>query len=152
MEPSTYVIKGRPKVKSLAVAAGISLAGMLLVGLATVFAWGDIPVIGGLGAAGVGIGLVLTTQEAARKASVEARMNADGFLLLSSRTQFGLEWKDVSRVSMRGNELVLRDKKGHEAKVVAPPGSEPAELDNLAQAMARHLDASRGYGQPPVNP
>ena len=118
---------------------------MLLTALGTVFAWGDIPVIGGLGMAGVGIGLALTTQEAARKASVEARLNDQGFLLVSSRTQFGLEWKDVSRVTMRGNELVLRDKKGHDVKVVAPPGSEPGELDGLAQALAQRLDDSRGY-------
>ncbi len=147
MDASTYVIKGRPKVRSLAIAAGVAVAGMLLVLLGTLFNWGEIPAIGGLGMAGVGIGLALTTQEAARKASVEARMNADGFLLASSRTQFGLEWKDVSRVSMRGPELVLRDKKGHEIKVVAPPGSEPGELEGLAQAMARRLDESRGYGR-----
>ncbi len=145
MDASTYVIKGRPKVKSLAIAAGVSLGGMLLVGLAALFAWGDVPVIIGLGLAGIGIGLALTTQEAARKASVEARMNDQGFLLVSSRTRFGLEWKDVARVSMKGNELVLRDRKGHDIKVIAPPGSQPEELDGLAGAMARHLDASRGY-------
>lgn len=144
---TTIQIKGRPKVKTLAYSAGIALAGMAVLALTLAFNWGESAVTIGLALAGLGIGFVIVAQEAARKSSVVARLDEDGFLLSSSRTRYGLPWKDVRRVSMAGNRITIRDNKGQDASVVAPPGAGPEELDALAAEMIRRLDASRGYGQ-----
>ena len=121
------------------------MVGMAILGLTVLFQWDTAVATVGMAVAGVGIGLVLITQEAARKASVMARLDDAGFALVSSRTRFGLAWSDVKKVSMAGNQLIIRDARRQEVKVVAPPGSRPEELESLAAAMAARLDASRGY-------
>jgi hypothetical protein len=142
---STFEIKGRPRVRSLAAAAGFAVVGMAIMGLTVLFKWDVTFATVGMAVAGVGIGLVLVTQEAARRAGVMARLDDAGFALVSSRTRFGLAWSDVKKVSMAGNQLIIRDAKGQEVKVIAPQGSRPEELDSLAAAMVAKLDASRGY-------
>ncbi len=145
MATTTFQIRGRAKVRSLAIAAGVSEVGIVLMGLVALLQLDSVWLTVGLVLAGVGIGMVLVTQDTARKSSVMARLDEKGFALVSSRTRFGLAWTDVKRVSMVGRELIIRDNKGQDAKVIAPPGSKPEELDNLAAAMAEHLDQSRGY-------
>ena len=145
MKASSFEIKGRANARSLFRAAALSVLGMILMGLVAIFRWDANVALVGMAIAGVGIGLVLVSQDAARKSSVVAMLDDNGFQLASSRTKFGLPWTDVKRVSMAGNELIIRDYKGQEVKVVAPPGSQPGELNDLAVAMAARLDASRGY-------
>ena len=146
MEAQTFKIEGRAAVRSLALSAGLSVLGMLLLLVRLAIpSLGDGTLWIGLALAGVGIGLVITAQEAARRSSVLAILSDEGFTLTSSRTRFGLPWADVRAVSMGANTLIVRDKNRQEVKVIAPPGSRPGELDALAAAMASRLDASRGY-------
>ncbi len=146
MSATTVIeIKARAKVKTLAYSAAISVAGMIIMGLTAAFAGGDGALTVGIILAGLGIGLVMMAQEQARKASVTARLNDEGFLLSSSRTNYGLEWKDVRRVSMGTNQITIRDAKGQEGSVLAPPGAGLDELEALAAEMVKRLDASRGY-------
>ena len=148
VEAQTFKIEGRAAVRSLALSAGISVLGMALLALRLVVpSLGEPAVWIGVALAGVGIGLVITAQEAARKSSVKAVLTDQGFTLISSRTRFELPWSDVRKVSMTANELIVRDKHRQEVKVISPPGSRPEQLDALAAAMAARLDASRGYRQ-----
>ncbi len=150
MSPSTLEIKGRPHVRALAGAAGLSLLGMATMGLTAALKLDAVFATVGMVVALGGIGLLLLAQEAARKSGVMVRLDDAGFALVSSRTRLGLAWSDVKKVSIAGNRLIVRDAAGKEVTIVAPPGARPGELDALADAMATHLDASRGYHAGPL--
>jgi len=123
---------------------------MAVMGLTAALKWDtSVATVGMIIALG-GIGLLILAQEAARKSGVLVRLDDDGFALVSSRTRLGLAWSDVRKVSLAGNRLIVRDAAGREVAIVAPPGARPGELDSLADAMAGHLDASRGYHSGPL--
>ena len=132
-------------VRSLAIAAAVSVVGIVLMILASAFNWGSVGVTIGVLMAGVGLLVVVLAQEASRRASVTATLNDDAFILVSNKNRIALPWSDVRQVAMSANTLIVRDTAGREIKVLAPPGSESAELDSLAAAMAQRLDADRGY-------
>ncbi len=145
MSASTFEIPGRPHLRTLAIAAGVAVLGMLLLTLTALFDWGQGGVTLGVALAGLGIGLVIVSQESARRSGVKARLDDQGFVLASNRTHYAKAWKDIAKVTMSANRLTLKQTDGHEVAIVAPPGSRPEELDRLAHALATHLDADRGY-------
>ena len=145
MSVASYQIRGRVSVPGAAVTASVSVVGVALMLAASALGWGSVWVTVGVIVVALGAVLLLFVVNAARRANVTATLNDDAFVLVGAGTQVALAWRDVRQVSMSANTLIIRDDSGREIKVVAPPGSRPEELDTVAAAMAKRLDADRGY-------
>lgn len=144
MTQTVHVIRARPPLRALALGAVGTVVGLGLVLVGTLASWA-LPSVAGWVLVVVGLGLFAAAWLAARRARVQVVLDDAGYRLDGPDGTSSVEWADVSRVTRAPDRLVLYAKNGIVTELVAPSSSR-ADLDAIGTDMARHLDASRGYG------
>jgi hypothetical protein len=144
MTQTVHVIGARPPLRALALGAVGTSVGLGLVLVGSLAGW-TLTSVAGWVLVVVGLGLFVAAWLAARRARVQVVLDDTGYRLDGPDGPSSVEWADVSRVTRAADRLVLYAKNGIVTELVAPTSSR-ADLDAIGADMARHLDASRGYG------
>ncbi|WP_420176712.1 hypothetical protein [Luteococcus sp. OSA5] len=148
-EPRTYVLKPRPPVRAFVIAAALTLVGALLVSIAqsadASLLWvvlASIILIAGLALAGMAAWSMVTMRTFIDLAS-------DGYRIHGPGVDKSGGWEDVTKVttSAQGSHLTLYHGEVGRTHVICPGGGEDPEMVALVEAVAKHLDANRGYGE-----
>lgn len=146
-------LPARPPVRAFAVSAGLALAGGLCLLVGDQLGWGILGLIAGwlllcLAVVLAGLGLY-----AMRSMRVQVELSAAGYAFRRGRQVTAGRWADVVRAtgSERGDRITLHH--GDDTRtVLAAPGGPGPVMNELANAISRHLDADRGYGVPAEGP
>lgn len=129
----------------MALAAGVAFLGMVVLVLGSVFQWGGASMVVGVGAAVLGTLLVGLTWVAAGRRGLTATVADQGLVLTAGGQTTTQDWASMRAVTMGANSLTLKRVDGEDLAIVVPPGSDSRQLDALAHALAKRLDADRGY-------
>lgn len=140
-------LPARPPVRAFAISAGLALAGGLCLLVGDQLRW---PIVGQvigwllLASAVVLAGLGLYAMRAMR---VQVELSAAGYAFRRGSQLTAGRWADVERAtrSVRGDRITLHLADDNRTVLTAPGGPGPV-MDELANAISRHLDADRGYG------
>lgn len=144
MSQTVHVIRARPPLRALVLGAVGTVVGLGFVLVGSLAGW-PAPLVAGWVLVVVGLGLFGAAWLAARRARVQVVLDEDGYRLDGPHGASTVRWADVARVTRAADRLVLYAKDHSITELVAPASSR-ADLDAIGADMARHLDASRGYG------
>jgi hypothetical protein len=144
MTQTVHVIRARPPLRALALGAVGTVVGLGLVLVGSLAGWTG-PSVAGWVLVVVGLGLFGAAWLAASRARVQVVVDDTGYRLDGPDGTSTVQWSDVTRVTRAADRLVLYSRDGIITELVAPASS-LADLDAIGADMARHLDASRGYG------
>jgi len=144
MTQTVHVIRARPPLRALVLGAVGTVVGLGLVLVGSLAGW-TAPSVTGWVLVAIGLGLFGAAWLAARRAWVQVVLDDVGYRLDGPDGTSTVRWADVARVTRAADRLVLYARDGIITELVAPASSR-ADLDAIGADMARHLDASRGYG------
>lgn len=143
----TFELVPRPPVRAYALAGLIAAVGAVLAVVASSAGWGSGAVALGLALLVAGVVLLAAAVVAARRMRVRVDLTESGYHISGPGGDREGPWSEVSRITLAadGHRLTLHHSPEHRTLLVTPNGPHDAELERLGQAMARRLDADRGY-------
>lgn len=142
--PDQFVIDPRPPVRAFAVAAVLALAG---AGVAVIPAPGlgqTLLIILGLLCIVGAVALVVAAVTAARRQRVVVELGETGYKVDGPSGISTGTWTDVTRVTASPGRITLHQGDDERVHLVAATGQTP-QLDAIASAISKRLDADRGY-------
>lgn len=146
MADSSYVIKHRPPVRALLIAAVTSVVGAALLVLAMTYQWHvALSVTGGVLVA-VGLLLFVLGLLAMNRGQATLTFTRDGYQLTTPQGTDGGNWADVTRVTQSGDGHRVTIFDGDEARhtLAFSPGS-TAEIEKVLADLSARLDKAKGY-------
>lgn len=139
------MIRPRPPVRAFALAAVAVLLGAALLVAGSALGWGVVVTVIAVVVMVAGVALALVAIGAARRQAVTVSFDSDGFRVVppAGETHAG-PWTSVTKVTGAPGRLTLHQGDERRTHLIVPAGSD-ADLDAIAAAIGRHLDADRGY-------
>ena len=114
-------------------------------GLLVEFGLGEVVAVDDVAGAASELGLAVLAVVAARRQTVTVTFDASGFRVHDpSGREHGGTWAAVNRVTAAPGRITLHEGDERRTHLIVPAGSD-ADLDAIAAAIGRHLDADRGY-------
>ena len=151
MSTTTHILRLRPPVRTLALAAAFAVVGAVFVVAPEAFSWDVITRFIGLGFLVVCVLLLALAGFAMSRGRMRIELDDAGYRIEGGTGARPGNWADVVRVTRAEGQIVLYDRDGA-ATVLGRPRGGLGDLDSLGTDIARRLDASRGYGSVPFGP
>jgi hypothetical protein len=146
VQPTTHVVRQRPPIRALALAASGMIAGAALLLLADLLRWPLAVTVAGAVVLLAGAALFVAAWWVARSRRVEVLLDEHGYRISGPGVLQSGAWADIERVTSAADRLTLHRKDGVAARLVVPTGA-AADLVALGQDIASRLDEDRGYGR-----
>lgn len=144
MAEDAFVINPPPPVRAYALAAHGAVIGGALTVISASQAWPVLVTVLGVVLLAASVGLVAFAWAFTRRFRVRLVLDPHGYRVESRDGVRSGSWKQVSRVTAGSNSITLHQ--GPEERVRLVSSANRAEqLDAVAAAIGRHLDAHRGY-------
>lgn len=149
MSTTRHVMKPRPPLRAFGTAAVLAIVGMGFVVAPDVFGWD--PIVRAIGIAFLVLGLAVLglAMVAMRRLRVEIVLDDAGYRVAAPTGTRAAPWTDVVRVTRAERRLIVYGRDGTRTLMTHPRGG-AGDLDALGADIARRLDSSRGYGNPPL--
>ena len=146
-EVDTFELVPRPPVRAYALASLIAAAGAVLTVVSSSAGWGAPATAFCLALLIAGVVLLVAAVVAASKMRVRVSLTDAGYEVTGPGGDRSGTWKDVSRITLAadGHRLTLHHSPEKRTMLVTPWGAHDPELERIGQAMAKRLDADRGY-------
>ena len=143
----TFELRPPPPVRAYALAGVLTGAGAVLTAVAATSGWAAGLVAFGLALVVAGVVLGVAAVVAARGMRVRVELTDEGYHLSGPAGERDGTWAEVTRVTLAadGHRLTLHHSPDRRTLLVAPGGGRSPRLEELGEAMARRLDADRGY-------
>lgn len=143
----TYDLVPPPPVRAYAIAGLVALVGAGLTVTARASGWGTGVVAIGLALLATGVVLLVAAVLAIRRLRVRVHLFDDGFRVTGPAGEREGAWSDIIKVTLSadGHRLTLHHTPERRTYLVTPHGPNDPELERLGMAIARRLDADRGY-------
>ena len=139
-----FVITSRPPVRAFAVAAALAILGAVVAVLPVPGLWQTLLIILGLVLIVGAVGLVVAALTASRRQRVLVELGDSGYRVDGPGGVRSGQWADVTRVTASPGRITLHQGDDERVHLVAAGGQTP-ELDAIATAISKRLDAHRGY-------
>lgn len=144
MGATTHVMRPRPPIRALGIAAVLALLGMGAFALPYFFDWSEGLRIVGLVLLALGVALAVTGFTAVRRLSATVVLDEQGFRMETPTGSQAGEWGDIVKVTRSTGRITLHKRDGSQVAMVVPRGGS-GDLDELGVDIARRLNADRGY-------
>ncbi len=146
MQPTTHVVRQRPPIRALALAASAMIAGAALLLLADLLRWPLAVAVAGAVVLLAGAALFVAAWWVARSQRVEVWLDEHGYRISGPGVRQAGAWADIARVTSGPDRITLHRKDGAASRLVVPT-SASADLAALGQDITKRLDVDRGYGR-----
>ncbi|HNV10768.1 MAG TPA: hypothetical protein PKN27_05495 [Propionibacteriaceae bacterium] len=145
---TTYVLKPRPPLRAFVLAAGLSVAGAVLIALAASGGWGTLWVVIFALVLALGVAFGAAGAVSMRTMRVFVDVTDEGWAVRGAGQHKHGPWADVTKVttSDHGAHISLHHGQVARTHLFCASGGEDPQMQALIADIAAHLDADRGYG------
>lgn len=144
MAATTHVMRPRPPIRALGIAAVLALLGMGAFALQYFMNWSEALRIVGLVLLALGVALAVTGFTAVRRLSATVSLDEQGFRMDTPTGSQAGEWGEIVKVTRSTGRITLHKRDGSQVAMVVPRGGS-GDLDGLGVDIAGRLNANRGY-------
>lgn len=144
MAGTTHVMRPRPPIRALGIAAVLALLGMGAFALPYLLDWSEGLRIVGLVLLALGVALAVTGLTAVRRLSATVLLDEQGFRMHTPTGSQEGDWDDIVKVTRSTGRITLHKRDGSQVAMVVPRGGS-GDLDGLGVDIANRLNANRGY-------
>lgn len=144
---NTYVLKPRPPMRAFFVAAIISALGAVLTVVAAAQHAGAVWIMLAFILLALGVVLAVMGWLSMTRMQTYIKLDDKGYEIKGPGVEKAGEWTDVNRVttSNGGTHLTMYHGEVGRTHIMCPGGQGGAQMAELAQDIADHLDKDRGY-------
>ena len=142
-----YTLTAPPPVRSLGIAALVSIIGAALTVSSRALGLGRVVLVLGIVALGLAAALVLSAVILVRRLQSTLILDADGITVVRGRRSQRLPWSNIDSVSLAGRRLTLQAKPASGSHVSVPTPMSPTDptFTSLVAAIRGRLNSNRGY-------
>lgn len=144
MAMTTHVVRQRPPLRGLVLAAGAMLAGAVLMLISDLLTGPVALTLTGLTVLVIGGVAFCVPWFTARSMRVEVVLDENGYRITGAGNSESGDWSDITKVTRGEGRITFHRRDGARVQLVMAPNGR-GDLDALGDDIARRLDADRGY-------
>lgn len=144
-----HVLSPRPPFRGYVISGLLSLAGAVLIVVASSQGWANAWIALFAVVLALGIALALTATWSMLRMRLYVDLDAKGYHIHGAGQNRSGTWDKVTRAALTEtrSRLTLYHGQVGRTHIVRPGAGDPTEMDELAADVAKCLDADRGYSQ-----